>query len=81
LYLIHKGSVKLYAENGYPFVQYKQGDQFGECDLLCNTRRLGSAQASENCLLYKIEKTKFEYVLSDYPKLRRDLIARAIRDY
>jgi signal-transduction protein with cAMP-binding, CBS, and nucleotidyltransferase domain len=54
MFLIHKGTVKLYAENGYPFIQFKNGQHFGDVDLFCGIRRNGTAQTTEECLLYKI---------------------------
>lgn len=80
LFIIHKGTVKLYADNGYPFSQYKSGMHFGDADLLCGTRRNGTAKASEDCLLYKIEKGKLEDILGDFPSMRIKLVTKAIKD-
>ena len=49
IYFIFKGSVKLYAENDYPFYTYSSSNTFGDSDMLCNIRRIGNAIAFEDC--------------------------------
>lgn len=80
MFMIHKGTVKLYADNGFPFSQYMAGMHFGDADMLCETRRNGTASASENCLLYKVQKNQLDDILSDFPKLKKKLINKAIID-
>ena len=80
MFLIHKGTVKLYAENGYPFIQFKNGQHFGDVDLFCGIRRNGTAQTTEECLLYKIQKNQLEDALHDFPALKKKLIAKALAD-
>lgn len=36
MYLIHKGFVKLYAENDFPFAVYRISTTFGDIDIFCN---------------------------------------------
>ena len=43
LFLIHKGSVRLLAENNFPFAVYKAGDYFGFADMFSGVRRNGTA--------------------------------------
>ena len=43
MFMIHSGSVKLYAENGYPFAQYISSKTFGEVEVILNIRRNGTA--------------------------------------
>ena len=54
LFLIHKGTVKLIAENNFPFEMYRGGDHFGFADMFSGIRRNGTAQAADDCQLYKI---------------------------
>jgi signal-transduction protein with cAMP-binding, CBS, and nucleotidyltransferase domain len=54
--LINKGTVKLIAENNFPFAIYKTGEHFGLADMLSGVKRNGTAQASEDTQLYKIQK-------------------------
>ena len=49
MYLIHKGFVKLYAENDFPFAVYRISTTFGDIDIFCNQRRNGTAKAMEYC--------------------------------
>lgn len=57
IYFIHKGVVKLYAENDYPFYTFNSSNTFGDSDMICNIRRIGSAVAFEDCLLYQVQKS------------------------
>jgi len=54
VYIIYKGTVKLYAENGFPFSTFTNGQHFGDVDTFCGIKRNGIAIAMEECLLYKI---------------------------
>jgi len=54
LYLIYKGTIKLYADNSFSFATYTKSMQFGDVDMFCNIRRNGTATATDECLLYKI---------------------------
>jgi len=49
IYMIHQGTIKLFAENGYPFKIYRDGDVFGEADCLTGIRRNGTAIAVTYC--------------------------------
>lgn len=80
LFLIHKGTVKLIAENNYPFAMYRSGDHFGFVDMFSGIRRNGTAQASEDCQLYKIQKNQIEDILSDYTSTKKKLINEALED-
>lgn len=80
LYLINKGNVKIYAENGFAIASYKNGQHFGDIEMFCGTRRNGTATAAEDCQLYKIQKNQLEDVLTDFPTIKKKLISKAIED-
>jgi len=44
MYLIHKGSVKLYATNDMPFASFNIGNSFGEPEMILNYKRNGIAK-------------------------------------
>lgn len=78
IYLVFKGQVKLFAENGYAFAVFRKGDHFGETDVFCGTRRNGTATAQDICLLYKMNRSDLEHVLLSFPKIRKTLLNEAV---
>jgi CRP-like cAMP-binding protein len=80
LFMIHKGIVKLYAENDFPFHTYAAGSQFGDADMFCNIRRMGTAHAHVDCLLYKLQRNHLEDILSDFPGTKRKLTLKGFSD-
>lgn len=78
IFLVYKGVVKLYAENGYPFAIYRKGETFGDIDVFCGTRRNGTAITTEDCLFYKVHKNNIDDILMDHPKIRREITSRAL---
>jgi len=74
IYMIQQGTVKLFAENGYPFKIYKDGDVFGEADSLCGIRRNGTAIAVTSCQLYRATKSTIEEVLLNFPEIKRKIV-------
>lgn len=59
---------------------YRSGDHFGFVDMFSGIRRNGTAQASEDCQLYKIQKNQIEDILSDYTSTKKKLINEALED-
>lgn len=66
------------AENGYAFAVFRKGDHFGETDVFCGTRRNGTAQAFDTCMLYKLKKSDLEQVLLAFPKTRKKMLNEAV---
>ncbi|RKY93337.1 MAG: hypothetical protein DRQ01_04970 [Ignavibacteriae bacterium] len=73
LYLLLRGEVKI----KYPRVNYVSNrgfnDFFGEKEIVDETRRISSAVANSNCLIYKIEKKLFRKLISRNPTLNSNL--------
>lgn len=63
IYFIYKGVVKLYAENDFSFYEFGSSHTFGDSDMICNIRRIGSAIAFNDCMLYYVHKSQFEMVM------------------
>lgn len=80
IYFIYKGNVKLYAENDFPFYEFGSQQTFGDSDMICNIRRIGSAIAFNDCMLYYVHKSQFEMVMQDFPHIRKKLLMKAIKD-
>jgi CRP-like cAMP-binding protein len=77
LYLIFKGNIKLYAENDFPFFTYTSGNTFGLADMFCGIRRMGTATAFEDSMLYKIQKNQLDDILMDSPTARKKIVLQA----
>lgn len=60
IYFIKTGKVKLYAKNGFPFAQYKEGQHFGDSDVIFKETRDGKAVAQTDCMLYSLHKDYIE---------------------
>lgn len=78
MFFIHKGTVKLYAENDFPFETYVEGQVFGFTDLICGMRRNGTARAMCDIKLYKIAKHKIEDIFEDFKPLKRKIVEYAL---
>lgn len=78
MYLVFKGTVKLYAENDFPFAIFRDGSNFGEVDILCNQKRNGTAKPIGKCQLYKISRNTIESIFVDYPLTKNRLILQSI---
>lgn len=73
LYLLLRGDVKIkYTRINY--VSNKNfNDFFGEKEIVDETRRISSAVANNNCLIYKIEKKLFRKLIARNPTLNSNL--------
>ncbi len=73
LYLLIRGEVKIkYARINY--VSNKSfNDFFGEKEIVDDSRRISSAVANSNCLIYKIEKNLLKKLVTKNPALNTNL--------
>lgn len=73
LYLLLRGDVKI----KYPKINYVSNkdfnDFFGEKEIVDETRRISSAVANSNCLIYKLEKKLFRKLIDINPTLNSNL--------
>lgn len=69
-YILRQGSVKLYTQEELIDV-CDDGDVFGIRSLLAQGSYLGSAKATEDCILYAIPNDFFLPFLEKYPKVSR----------
>lgn len=75
--MIHTGEVKLFAENGYYFKIYNDGDTFGDADTLCGIRRNGSAVATTHSKVYRISKQMIDQVINQFPEIKSKMTEEA----
>ncbi|GAB4287439.1 MAG: hypothetical protein Kow0098_03980 [Ignavibacteriaceae bacterium] len=59
VYLIADGIVKVKISDKNQLLEKKKSDFFGETEVLKNISRISSAVAETDCLLYRIEQSKF----------------------
>jgi len=55
IYMIETGKIRLFAQNSFPFITYRQGETFGDSDALINEPRDSKAAAATNCVFYAIK--------------------------
>ncbi len=70
IYFIKQGKVKLYAQNGFPYLSCKDGEQFGDYEVIFNHPREGKAVAFSDCLFYTITKDDLDNQLEQYEDMR-----------
>ena len=63
IYFIKSGKVKLYAKNGFSFLQYKDGQHFGDPEVIFKEPRDGKAVAYTDCLFYSLSKDDLDKLL------------------
>jgi CRP-like cAMP-binding protein len=62
-YLLSIGVVKLFAQNGYPFITYHAGSHFGDSDCLLDEPRDSKAVAEVPTELYMITNEEFQELM------------------
>lgn len=73
VYLILKGEIKV-KYSGSTYVSSKiMNDFFGEKEMLEGTRRISSAVAHRNSLIYKIDKTIVMGLIAKYPAVKSNI--------
>jgi len=69
IYFIKAGRVKLYSKN-LPFASYKEGEHFGDNDVIHKENRDGKAVAQTDCTFYSLHKDHLEKILDQFPEQR-----------
>lgn len=68
MYFIISGMLDV-VRNGDPIFLLKEGDFFGEMSLVANKPRTATVKARSFCNLYRLERTTFEKIVSDFPEI------------
>eukprot|EP00347_Sterkiella_histriomuscorum_P015168 403358060 len=69
IYFIKKGTVKIYTKNGMPFIDFTDGQQFGEAEVVLSKTRDGKAVALTDSVFYCLHKDDLEMILGDHPPM------------
>ena len=68
MYFIISGMLDV-VRNGNPIFLLKEGDFFGEMSLVGNKPRTATVKARSFCNLYRLERTIFDKIVSDFPEI------------
>lgn len=63
IYFIKQGKVKIFASNGFSYISIKDGEHFGDYEVMFNEPREGKAVAVSDCLLYTLTKDEMDSLL------------------
>ena len=77
IYMIFKGRVSNYAQNGYIFMTYVEGDLLGDSDALRDEVRDSKAIAQVNSILYTIKMEKLNELFVQYPEANGQMMRAA----
>ena len=78
MYLIADGEVG-YVEDGEVYFTRRQGDYFGDSDLLLAEERVSTVKALGPTDLFMLSKSDFLATLNKYPDVRNAVIVAALR--
>lgn len=70
IYLIKQGKVKLFAQNGFAYISIKDGEHFGDYEVIFNEPREGKAVAVTESLFYTLTKDDMDELLEQYTDMR-----------
>jgi signal-transduction protein with cAMP-binding, CBS, and nucleotidyltransferase domain len=63
----------LFAQNGFPFISYNQGDIFGDSDSLLGELRDSKAAAAMACTLHSLKMEDVEELLNQFPEVHEEM--------
>jgi CRP-like cAMP-binding protein len=63
IYFIKQGKVKIFASNGFSYISCKDGEHFGDYEVIFNEPREGKAVAVTESLFYTLTKDDMDELL------------------
>ena len=75
-YLLEKGSVDVYIKKGDEEIKvhtYTPGDSFGELAIMYNAPRAATCRASEDCVIWSLDRVSFKVIVVAAAMLKREL--------
>ncbi len=75
-YLLQSGSVDVYIKKGDEEIKvhsYKPGDSFGELAIMYNAPRAATCRASEDCVIWSLDRLSFKVIVVAAAMLKREL--------
>ena len=79
IYMIFKGKVSQYAQNGLVFQTYGEGDLLGDQDALLDEVRDSKAIATVNSTLYTVKLEQLDDLFAQYPNAQDQIMTKAIK--
>ena len=79
IFMIYKGRVSLYAQNGYVFMSYGEGDLLGDSDALLDEVRDSKAIAQINSVMYTVKMEQLDELFSQYQEAQEQMMRLALR--
>ncbi|CDW91576.1 cation channel family protein [Stylonychia lemnae] len=79
IYYIKSGKIRLYAENGFPFASYQEGQHFGDPEVLFKETRDGKAVAQTDCLFYALHKDDLEKLIDQHDDMKKIIYEQALK--
>lgn len=76
MYFIISGMLDV-IRNGNPIFLLKEGDFFGEMALVANLPRTATVKARSFCNLYRLDRSTFEKIISDFPEIAEQIKEKA----
>ena len=75
IYLILRGEVKIKYSNSNYISSKGLNQFFGEKEIIDDTKRISSAVANRNTILYMLDKNLFKRLFSNYNEIKKNVIA------
>ena len=75
-YLLQSGSVDVYIKKGDDEIKvhsYKPGDSFGELAIMYNAPRAATCRASEDCVIWSLDRVSFKVIVVAAAMLKREV--------
>jgi CRP-like cAMP-binding protein len=70
MYFLNSGEASLFAENGYSFFKFVEGDTFGQSEMFMDAQRSSNLEAKTECNMYQLSKDKITFILINFPHIR-----------
>ena len=78
-YMIYKGKVSLYAQNGHAFCSYQEGDLLGDQDALLDEVRDSKAISLVNSTMYTVKMEHLDELFKQYDDSQKKMMKAAFR--
>lgn len=78
-FMIYRGQVSLFAQNGHVFLTYGEGDLLGDSDALTNEVRDSKAVALTSCTMYTLKAEDLHRLSAEFPFMLRKLAKTAVQ--
>ena len=70
MYFLNTREASLFAENGYSFYKFIEGDHFGQSEMFMDLPRSSNLEAKTECNMFQLSKDKITFILIMFPHIR-----------